>query len=148
MFSRLFSRSNCWTFHLFTISQKEFNTVTWFVACACKSTDGIIPPNVSQIANVIDLKFQGQTFGISVFCCNSKTVRHRVVHFYQRVHVDKSAYVVKFQSDLPRTWPSFYGLTFGILLFSHHRSTYSSVVQSIVSKNCFVLSEVDLGFWA
>ena len=30
--------------------------------------------NLNQDVNILDLQFQDQTFGITLFCCNSKTV--------------------------------------------------------------------------
>ena len=67
------------------------------LACGCKTKMVIRLMNFSQLANVLDLHFQGQTFEILVFCCNFETVAQRTINVGRRVHVDKEIYVVKRQ---------------------------------------------------
>ena len=60
-----------------------------------KSTMDIRPSNFSRIVDVLGLQFQRQTFEISPFCYNYKTVGTISITFGTYLYDDKATFVVK-----------------------------------------------------
>ena len=53
--------------------------------------------NFNQDVNVLDLQFQDQTFGITLFRCNSKTVEPITPFLSVYVHSDNQTLIAKFK---------------------------------------------------
>ena len=71
----------------------------YFLSCVCNSTRCLRLSIYNQIVDVVDLHYQGQTFGISMFCYNSKTADSRTIIFGIYVHVVEEANLTKFQRN-------------------------------------------------
>ena len=63
------------------------------------STKGIRLPIISQIVNVLDLQFQGQTFEMSLFCNCFKMTEFINLIFGKHLYVSKGHYGIKLLSN-------------------------------------------------